>query len=334
MNDLSRHIEYLLLTHNCVIVPQFGAFVAHVNNAHRIESEEFFFPPHRVVRFNPDLTEDDGLLVDVVRAVHRCPTPEAKRKIQGMILQLRQQLLAEGQADFGRIGNFTQDEDGRLSFSACQAGVATPSFYGLDTFPMSKLTSLQRRGKAAESRKLPTDNATNNDKHIVIRISRRTLRYATAAAAVILICVLFTPPLQVQRERLAQQASILSTSREVNEEKSLLTMTPQAAPIAPTSVQTKTVAEATDKTAVIEEAATKAKGAYAIVVASNVSQKNAERYVADLQQRGYENATIHDNGKMLRVVLSGYADETEAYNRNAALHREGREFASSWVMKL
>ena len=333
MNSLSQHIEYLLLTHNCVIVPQFGAFVTHSSNAQRAESEELFFPPRRVVRFNPALTEDDGLLVDVVRAVHQCSIPDAKRLIQAMVLQLRQQLLADGQTDFGTIGIFTQDEDGKMTFSACQAGITTPDYYGLDAFAMSKLTTLQRRDKLADKHKATSEGFSDNDKPIVIRISRRTLRYVSTVAAVVLLCVLFTPPIHNYRQRIAQEASMLPPVESVKEtpaQKSVFT--PKEA-IKAATVQ----APAVENTAKAEAKVFKAEAAkaqYAIVVASDVSLKNAERYVADLKLRGYENAEIFDNGKMLRVVLGGYADETEAYNRNASLHHEGKEFASSWVMKL
>lgn len=331
MNSLSQHIEYLLLTHNCVIVPQFGAFVTHSSNAQRAESEELFFPPRRVVRFNPALTEDDGLLVDVVRAVHQCSISDAKRLIQAMVLQLRQQLLADGQTDFGTIGIFTQDEDGNMTFSACQAGITTPNYYGLDAFSMSKLTTLQRRDKLADKHKATSEGFADNDKHIVIRISRRTLRYVSTVAAVVLLCVLFAPPIHTHRQRMAQQASMLPPVESVKEtpaEKTVIT--PKEATKAAV-VQAPAVEQAVKAEAKVVKAAT---AKYAIVVASDVSLKNAERYVADLKLRGYENAEIFDNGKMLRVVLGGYADETEAYNRNASLHHEGKEFASSWVMKL
>lgn len=339
MNMLSRHIEYLLLTHNCVIVPQLGAFVAHEGNARRVESEELFFPPLRVVRFNPELTDDDGLLVGVLRAALHCSATEAKRQVQTMVLQLRQQLLADGQVDFGSIGIFTQDEDGNIGFSSCQAGVTTPTLYGLDAFRMPKLTTLERRDRLADEHKNSSEGFHDTDKHIVIRIPRRALRYAVAVAAVLLIGLFFTPPMQPQRERLVQQATLLFPSTEAPAPEAPAAESTAAKSTAPILVTPSTsAAEATEEEAVIEAPSTEVKPAdaaqYAIVLASNVSRKNAERYVADLQLRGYENAAVHDSGKMLRVVLTGFHDETEAYNRNATLHHEGREFASSWVMKL
>jgi len=334
MNRLSQHIEFLLLTHNCVIVPQFGAFVALSSNAQHVDNEDLFFPPKRIVRFNPDITEDDGLLVGVVQAVKRCTLSEAKRQVQSMILELRQQLLADGQVDFGSIGIFTQDEDGKVSFSTCQAGIMSPEHYGLDAFTMPKLTTIERRGQLAESHKRDAEGFVDN-KHIVIRINRRSLRYVAAAAAVLLICVLFSTPMSLQREKLLQQAALISTDHK-KPVKVEVSSTEQPAPQASVEVkenaaeQVVEAQEATQETAEQEPVAAQ----YAIVLASDVSQKNAERYIADLQQRGYETAQIHDNGKIRRVVLAGYADETEAYNANVALHKASKEFASSWVMKL
>ena len=72
--------------------------------------------------------------------------------------------------------------------------------------------------------------------------------------------------------------------------------------------------------------------AYCIVLASDVSQKNAEAFVERLQKKGLEHVSIMQ-GKIRRVVIDGFATENEAYNRNAEIHRMGGDFAYSWVMK-
>ena len=53
MIELSRHIENLLLKHNCVIVPQLGGFVTQYVPARYISEEQIFLPPYRSVGFNP-----------------------------------------------------------------------------------------------------------------------------------------------------------------------------------------------------------------------------------------------------------------------------------------
>ena len=189
---------------------------------------------------------------------------------------------------------------------------------------MSKLTATERFGKLADQHKQNAEGFVDADKHIVIRISRRSLRYVAAAAAFIAICVLFSAPMSVHRERLLQQASLISTPQPT-----ATVELKQHEAVQPETSQATSVPEESQR---IDQPASEPQ--YAIVLASDVSLKNAERYIADLQSRGYANAQIHDNGKLRRVVLAGYADETEAYNANAALHKVSKEFASSWVMKL
>ncbi len=43
--ELERHIEILLLSNDCVIVPDFGGFMAHHVDAYYDEEETIFLPP-------------------------------------------------------------------------------------------------------------------------------------------------------------------------------------------------------------------------------------------------------------------------------------------------
>ena len=61
--ELERHIEILLLSNDCVIVPNLGGFVAHNIEARYQEQEQLFLPPLRTLGFNPQLTINDSLLV-------------------------------------------------------------------------------------------------------------------------------------------------------------------------------------------------------------------------------------------------------------------------------
>ena len=359
MNELSRHIESLLLSHDCVVVPQFGGFVTMASSATREEMEQLFFPPIRVVRFNPDLTEDDGLLTTAVREQLHCSPTEAKRHIQRLVLDLRQQLLSDGQVDFGSIGLFSQDEDGRVSFSPCQAGVVTPCFFGLDAFPMPKLTAAQRNGHRRGSRSAQFAHGAAHDSQLItIRISKRSLKNTLAAAAIILLCALFSSPLEETVR--SNQASLLPSETTTELREATPVTVPQQIATAetenPRENQIEDIAQKTDEAAV--EVATKEDvekniektvpsesvsevssenepaGNYCIVLASNVSLKNANRYVETLHQRGFTNARVYNNGKMNRVILDGFQTKEQASEKNTELHHTNSEYASTWVMAL
>ena len=63
MIELERHIEVLLLDNDCVIVPDFGGFMAHHVDARYDEADGSFVPPIRTLGFNPQLKINDSLLI-------------------------------------------------------------------------------------------------------------------------------------------------------------------------------------------------------------------------------------------------------------------------------
>ena len=48
MIELAKHIEILLLDNDCVIVPEFGGFMAHHVNSVYDEEDGLFLPPRRI----------------------------------------------------------------------------------------------------------------------------------------------------------------------------------------------------------------------------------------------------------------------------------------------
>lgn len=347
MNTLSHYIECLLLHHDCVVVPQFGAFITMDNESSRVESEDLFFPPLRVVRFHPDLTEDDGLLVESMRVAMHQSAIESKRKIQLMVLELRQQLLADGQVDFGSLGLFSQDEDGHVTFEPCQAGAITPAYFGLDAFVMPRLSALQRRSLDVARKERVAEQ--EDEGHITIRLNRRKLRYVAATVAAVLVGLLFSSPVTETMNQ-PQQATIMPSDApktvvtqpveampaETNlaEATAVETKLVEAEPVvAPVPTVTPQISEAQPHKEVVAEPIREVSG-YCIVLASDVSKKNADNFAIKLKSLGFEQVRVVEKGKYRRVVIGNFATLQEAADRNAEIHRRGGEFAASWVLKL
>lgn len=339
MNALYQHIEHLLMSHDCVVVPHFGGFVAHNAEARYVESEALFFPPVRLVRFNADLTISDGLLLSHLCRVNDYTESEGKRAIQAMVLQLRSQLLAEGQVDFGSLGVFSQDDDGDIQFSACQAGALTPAYYGLDAFSMPRLATLNH--SSAKRRRIARDHEHEEHQFITLHISRRAIRRTLIAAAVLLAAVLFAVPIDLVRRHHLQTASLFPSETLSISGKSAKTETPAvAAPaqaVQPASAEPSAQNATTATAASVEKPAAvtpQADNNFALVFASNVSLKNAQNYAKELCEKGFSGAHILQKGNNIRVVIDGIATETEAYNQVREIHAMGPEFADVWVLKL
>ena len=80
--ELERHIEILLLSNDCVIVPDFGGFMAHHVDAHYDEEETIFLPPQRTLGYNPQLKINDSLLAQSYVEAYYISYPEAILRIE------------------------------------------------------------------------------------------------------------------------------------------------------------------------------------------------------------------------------------------------------------
>lgn len=146
MNDLALNIEYLLLTHDSVIVPGLGAFHTRAFASRWIEDEELFLPPVRHVRFNADIFQDPAdCFLNSLSQIYGISLEEADAKCQGMVADFHKMLVTEGTVDFGSIGLFTLEDDAEITMSSYECGITSPDFYGLDAFhfPLLADDSLQ-----------------------------------------------------------------------------------------------------------------------------------------------------------------------------------------------
>lgn len=152
MIELERHIEILLLSNDCVIVPDLGGFVAHHIDARYDDEDHLFLPPLRSLGFNPQLkTLNDHLLAQSYIEAYDISYPEAIRRIEDEVNELKQRLTNEGFYELNDIGTLRLNEDGKYVFEPCEAGILTPSLYGLSSFEYKALQSEDAVEKAEAS---------------------------------------------------------------------------------------------------------------------------------------------------------------------------------------
>ena len=155
MIEINRHIEILLLSNDCVIVPGFGGFMAHHVDARYDGTDNMFLPPLRTVGFNPQLTMNDSLLVLSYVETYDMSYPEALRRIEDEVAEIRQTLENEGKYEVDNVGILSLNEDGNIEFEPYEAGILTPDFYGLGGFDMMPVAQLTA-GEEANANKAAT----------------------------------------------------------------------------------------------------------------------------------------------------------------------------------
>ena len=349
MKELVRHIEILLLDHDCVVLPQIGGFVTRNTPAKYIEEEHLFLPPIRTVGFNERLKNDDGLLLQSYMSAYRCSATEAKAMLGEQIRSLQQELWENGMYDLGSIGVLTMDEHNGVQFSPCQAGTVCPSYYGLDALlfaPLQKITA----DEVTEAVEMPlpdsagkpcTDkNAWEMTAHgeITIRLKKSWLHNIAAVAAVVMLFFLVSPDAQNTSVMSGEQAefSRMMWMPIAQETTPVVVSEPQKMPESTQDIPEEPTTEVPAEKLQPEEPeiATEVTGGYCVVMVSAITEKNAENYVNRLHKNGYKEAQVYKKGKMIRVIFPGFATEAEAHARMRALSDSSEEFAYAWVHQI
>lgn len=325
--ELERHIEILLLSNDCVIVPDLGGFMAHHVDAHYDETDGMFVPPIRTLGFNPQLKMNDSLLVQSYIEAYDISYPEALRRIESEVAELRSHLETAGQYELNDIGLLRLNSEGKLEFEPCEAGILTPELYGLSSFEMAPLTEeVPLTAADADEAEFPQEKA--------ITIKMSWLRgVAVAAAAIIAFLMISTPVSNSDAITDAQQSSFINISSARHQPVS-----PQAdMPAVPVTEEADLpVIEEMEmpETTATETAANS--GDFCIVMASQVSERNAKSFISQLEEKGYGEARILVSGAkhIRRVVYGTYESEAQAASTLRQLRSESRLFRDTWIMEI
>ena len=192
MKNLARHIEWLLHDNDCVILPGFGGFLAHVVPAYYVGTENLYYPPSRSISFNTAITMNDGLLAQSYMRSYNVDYAQATYLVDMAIEKLRDTLDEEGCVTIPRIGTFKQDIHQTIQFIAEPAGVSSSHHFGLGTFTINTIAQLQNQsGKVAQQ---PKSIFTQTEKTIDVHIQKRALRQILSTAAVFLLLLMISLP--------------------------------------------------------------------------------------------------------------------------------------------
>lgn len=336
MKDLSKHIEYLLLDHECVVYPELGAFITSYISSKWSKEENLFLPPYRSVWFNPQLKEDDNLFISTLAHRYNISRADAILLCTEYLEEIYQELEENGTADIGSIGTFIKEsEEAPMIFAPTLSGVATPSIYGLDSVQLPILNDQTTETQATDTRQ-PVHAIHSDEKHITIRIRRSIVNYAAAVAASIILFLGLTTPAyntgMTQEQRAETEFFMPSNLRPLTAvpaqpEQSAAEDNAQPAVEDPEETEENVGTQTTTQETQAEQSS------YAIVLASAISMKNAQNYVANLQSRGH-NAEIFISGKMVRVIIPGFRSAEEVHQAIKQMQTQSSEFSKAWTLKL
>ena len=281
--EINQYIKELLLLNDCVIIPEFGGFVANYKPA-SIENNQFF-PPTKEIAFNNKLISNDGLLVNYISDSEGISYFEAKQKLENFVEETQLNLERNRNVYFDGVGYLHYDSRENLQFEPQLKQNLLVESYGLQNFSYEKLYQRQMPKPAFK---------VEYKEPVPVIFQKRKLQKLVVAVPLLIAMALI--PMKNNKEYLSKS------------DMGLWEAITQSAPVATVQTQEQNVAEFNVEAtpASVEEFK------YYIIGGSFKSEENANKYLQQLSEQGYSGKNLGVFKGLHRVAMKGFTNINEA----------------------
>jgi hypothetical protein len=300
--QLSRSIEKLLYQHECVTIPQFGAFLTRSFGA-KIDYKGLFYPPRKEVNFNQLLLANDGVLAHFIAQKENISYESALRNIEKEVRNWRKRLLTQNLL-FPGLGKVQLNQDKKIQFIPLDKVNFELKSFGLYTYERRPILKTLNKSNpddimddTTNDNLMFTPEQKENEKKSTI------FRYAAIGLVGIVLvgASYFFGDRYVTEQRVVEQEKA-QKQIEMNVEEATFN-------IGSLNSINMSVSASSVKEVVLDQIY------FSIIAGSFRSIKNAENKVAVLEAEGYPAALAKVNPEGLyRVAYGRYNSKKEAIN--------------------
>jgi len=306
--QLEAYISDLLYRYECVIVPDFGAFLTQTISAKINESTNSFYPPKKVLSFNEQLKHNDGLLANYISDVEKTPYEDAVKKIAKRTKSLKSSLLQGETISFNNIGDVSLNKDGNLTFEPSYHLNYLTDAFGLTQFVSPNITREVYKEEVETIEKVIPLTITSEKRKV-----RPYLKYAAVALIALTTGGFMASNFYIgqieQHNQLAQEEANTQLDNKIQEATFIIDN--------PLPAITLNVA--------------KQSGNYHIVAGAFRIEENSTKKLKQLQVLGYNARKIGKNKYGLhQVVYSSYETRAEAQRSLYKIRKEHN--SDAWLL--
>jgi cell division septation protein DedD/nucleoid DNA-binding protein len=113
---VEKHIKNLLFEYDCVVIPEFGGFIANYVSAEIHPVTHTFLPPSKHIAFNEMLKLNDGLLTSQIASSENISREEALQIIRDFINEVKTEIGQKDKYVFNEIGTLYLNHEQKLQF--------------------------------------------------------------------------------------------------------------------------------------------------------------------------------------------------------------------------
>lgn len=151
---IELYIAQLLYRYQCVTVPGFGAFLTEIQSAKLNESTNSFSPPKKMIAFNANLKNNDGLLANHIALAEKTSYEYAVSKIQYEVFNWKKAFEENELISIKNVGDLRLNADKNIVFTPYDQTNYLTSSFGLAPFvsPLVKRELFEKEVEAIEQK--------------------------------------------------------------------------------------------------------------------------------------------------------------------------------------
>ena len=310
--QIEKHISDLLYRYQCVTVPGFGAFLTETVSAHVTGSASSFFPPKKVVSFNANVKNNDGLLANHVALQEKMSYELAVIKIGDVVNEWTYLLQNRNRVVLKNIGEISVNNEMNWVFEPANTVNYLTDSFGLTPFVSPEITRevLKQEVEALE------------EKAPIIFTPERKKDYSYLKYAAIFVVMLGAGGFgyktyydqQIETKTLAVQKNVQEKVQQQIQQATFVINAPVEA------VELSVAAP-------VEE-----KMPYHLVAGAYRSEENANKAIAELKAAGFEKAKMLPMNKhnLYPVVYGSFKNLNEAQTERKNIQKSHN--AEAWLL--
>ncbi|MBU2950362.1 SPOR domain-containing protein [Tamlana agarivorans] len=287
--QLETYISDLLYRYECVTIPEFGAFLTKSVSATINADTNTFHAPKKVLSFNEQIQQNDGLLAHYIADVEKIPFEVANKKIAKRV-RLIKSYLTEGETlTFKNIGDIVLNNEGKILFE--------PTYhlnYLTDAFGLSQFSSNE------VAREVYKKDVQKIEKVVPIAITpekreaKSYLKYAAVALIALTLGGFGASKFYVNQVETQNQLAQEEATKQLDTKIQQATFNLNPLPAVTLNV-------------------TKQTGNYHIIAGAFRVEENCDKIIKELRADGFKARKIGVNKYGLhQVVYASYEDRLEA----------------------
>jgi len=293
--EISHYIAELLFGHDCVVIPGLGAFVAAYRSAQIDENQEIIHPPSRDVTFNPQLKNDDGVLISYIASQEGIPSSEARNTVEQFREDVQYRLEKGDSVVFPELGTLKLNKENQVQFHSRLSENLLPESYGLGSVSLAQEQSGKKRMRTPEKKKN--------------RVWLLFLLIPVVAAAVFVYLNVKTK----QEEEVVPEYSytgIVTDSSDVEEAEVVADSVQETGK--PSALPSGDASETVEDNIPEPDSAPAAEIQYHLIGGSFKAQENANNFFEKVKASGYQPVHLGKQGSFYIVAIGSYLSLQEA----------------------